>query len=381
MPNAIRLRDFILNHTETILEAWEEFAKSITPPALTMSSELLRDHAGMLLQTIAHDLSTPQTDQQQAEKSKNKAIQKVVKTAAEEHAESRLLSGFTIEQLISEYRALRASVLHLWSKNSKNKLLTDIEDMTRFNEAIDQAIAESVARYSGLIKNSQNMFLAILGHDLRNPLATTIMASSLLMRSEDVGNKCVLAATRIFNSSQRMNKLIKDLIDYTRGQLGQKLPITKGVANLARICNDIIEEHRISHPDRIIRFKREGVSHGIWDENRIAQVISNLLGNAIQHGASAFPIEVYLKSTDHDVVVTINNKGKTIPTERLQHIFEPLFRHESEGTMEESSTSLGLGLHIAREIILSHGGNIHVLSSDEDGTSFVISLPRSNTIL
>ena len=180
MANAIRLGDFILKNMESILQQWEKFANTINPPALTMDSKSLRDHAELMLKTMAKDLGTEQTAKEQADKSKDLAPANLNVTAAEDHADARLLSGFTIGQLFSEYRALRASVLHLWDKSSKEGLITDSEDITRFNEAIDQAIAESVARYSTLLKTSQDMFLAILGHDLRNPLSTTIMTSSMI---------------------------------------------------------------------------------------------------------------------------------------------------------------------------------------------------------
>jgi signal transduction histidine kinase len=252
MAEATRLGDFILQNMEPILEQWVEFAETINPPALTMDDTSLRDHAELMLQAIAKDLTTKQTEKEQSDKSKDLGPIDPNVTAAEDHAEARLLSGFTIGQLFSEYRALRASVLHLWDKSSKEGLTTDPEDITRFNEAIDQAIAESVARYSTLLKTSQDMFLAILGHDLRNPLATTVMCSMILMRYEDVSDKVTSTAVRIYNSTQRMNTLINDLIDYTRSQLGKKLPVRLTSANLLKICADIVEEQQIANPEHTI---------------------------------------------------------------------------------------------------------------------------------
>lgn len=225
MANPIRLGDFILQNMESILEQWEEFAHSINPPALTMDSDSLRDHAELMLKAIAKDLSTKQTEKEQTAKSKDQAPHNSKPTAAESHAEARLSSGFTIGQLFSEYRALRASVLCLWENSSKDVLSTDNADVTRFNEAIDQAVAESVAHYSSFIKTSQDLFLAILGHDLRNPLSTTIMTSMILMRQTVASDNVNALATRIYNSSQRMNRLITDLMDYTRSQLVASCPL------------------------------------------------------------------------------------------------------------------------------------------------------------
>lgn len=146
----MRLSDFISQHTDSILQSWESFARSLETPGLPMNKLALRDHAALMLSTIVKDLRTPQTATEQVEKSKGKAPKGLVETYAEAHAVERLLSGFTIGQLVSEYRALRASVLKLWGQASHNQLLTAPEDITRFNEAIDQALAESVSRFADL---------------------------------------------------------------------------------------------------------------------------------------------------------------------------------------------------------------------------------------
>lgn len=146
----MRLSAFISQHKESILQAWESFARSMETPGDTMGKSALRDHAALMLATIATDLQTPQTASEQVEKSHGHAPKEAGETYAETHAAERLSAGFTIDQLVSEYRALRASVLQLWGQASHNTLLTDPEDITRFNEAIDQALAESVSRFSEL---------------------------------------------------------------------------------------------------------------------------------------------------------------------------------------------------------------------------------------
>ena len=146
----MRLSAFISQHKEIILQAWENFARSMETPGDTMGKTALRDHAALMLSTIATDLQTSQTASEQVEKSHGHAPKEAGETYAETHAAERLLAGFTIDQLVSEYRALRASVLNLWGEAYQNTLLTDPEDITRFNEAIDQALAESVSRFSEL---------------------------------------------------------------------------------------------------------------------------------------------------------------------------------------------------------------------------------------
>jgi signal transduction histidine kinase len=382
MPNSnARLSDFILDNLEPILQAWENFARTIEPPALTMDDAALRDHAIHMLKEIAADLANPQTAEQQVEKSKGNAPRKNKDTAAETHAAARLLSGYTIEQLVSEYRALRASVLQHWMTSARTTQATDSTDMMRFNEAIDQALTESVARYAKMVKQSQNMFLAILGHDLRNPLGTIITGASFIMQATDIASRYIVAATRMFNSGQRMNKLIGDLIDFTRTHLGSGLPIKPRQANLAVVCLSVVEELRTFHPERKIEFDARGDLGAIFDEDRISQMFSNLIGNALQYGAKGAPVAVALSSTPDNIVVTINNQGEPIDPHQLATIFEPLVRLAKQESADYArETSLGIGLFIAREIVQTHSGTIAVESTKSTGTTFTINLPRLSTL-
>jgi signal transduction histidine kinase len=378
MLPAVRLSDFILDNLEPILQAWEDFARTIEPPALTMDDRELRDHAIQMLQVIAADLAQRQTAYEQIEKSKGNAPDTGRETPAQTHAAARLLSGYTVEQLVSEYRALRASVLKQWAASAKTTQISDADDITRFNEAIDQALAESVARYAELIQQSQNMFLAILGHDLRNPLGTIITGASFIMGAADVGNKYVLAATHMFSSGQRMNKLIADLIDFTRTRLGAGLPIKPKQTDIAEICLNVVEELRIYHPERIIKLDKKGELTANADEDRIAQVFSNVIGNALQYGEKNESINVSLYADSNSIVAKVNNKGPVIDSQKMGAIFEPLVRLTSHDSTDYSrDSSLGIGLYIAKQIVQAHSGTISVSSNQVEGTSFTFTLPRS----
>jgi signal transduction histidine kinase len=378
MNAPVRLSDFILENMEPILQAWEDFARSIEPPALTMDDTELRDHAKLMLGAIAADLKTPQSRREQSEKSKGNGPRGKCDTAAETHAEARLLSGYNVEQLVSEYRALRSSVLHQWASLGHTAQGTDMEDVMRFNEAIDQALAESIARYALLIRQSENMFLAILGHDLRNPLGTVITGATFIMGGTDVPSKYVLAATRIFNSGRRMSKLIADLIDFTRTHLGSGIPIKPKAMNLAEVCMNVVDELRTSHPERIIDFNGVPREDVYGDYDRLAQVLSNLIGNALQYGVRHEAIVVRLSSTDDEVSIAVNNKGPVIPAKKLASVFDPLVRLSASTDLDEMrETSLGLGMYIAREIVSAHKGGITVESSETDGTTFRVTMPRN----
>lgn len=373
----VRLSSFIIDNMEAILQAWEDFARTIEPAALTMDDTELRDHAKLMLTAIARDLNTPQTGHQREEKSQGRAPASKSDTAAETHAEARLLYGYNVEQLVSEYRALRSSVLHLWASQATSGMPTDMQDVTRFNEAIDQALAESVARYAKLVKQSDNMFLAILGHDLRNPLGTVISGATFIMRATDVPSKYILAATRIFNSGQRMSKLISDLIDFTRSHLGVGIPIKPKRINLAEVCLNVVDELRTSHPERIIDFEAGAREDIYGDEDRLAQVLSNLIGNALQYGSPQTPIGVRVASRGDDVSVAVNNRGPVIPPKQIGSVFDPLVRlaaRDDPGAVRD--TSLGIGMYIARQIVTAHSGTLRVESNDTDGTTFTMIVPR-----
>ena len=385
MP-AQRLSGFIHNNMEPILQAWEDFARTIEPPALTMDDTELRDHARQMLQAISADLGMPQSGHERLAKSRGLGKRGVDDTAAETHAEARLLSGYTVVQLVSEYRALRSSVLSLWADVLAGDVHpTHMEDVTRFNEAIDQALAESVARYEFMVKQTQNMFLAILGHDLRNPLGTVVSGSSFLMQALDIPPKYILVATRMFNSARRMSKLINDLLDFTRTHLGPGIPIRVRQGSLAAVCEEVVNELRTSHPEQLIDLTMPSHLDAIFDEGRMAQVLSNLIGNAIQYGRLETPVRVSMRASGADVIIDVNNQGTPVATEKLAAVFDPMVRiaagaHAADGDSASSNyierTSLGIGLYISRQIVQAHGGTISLVSTQAEGTTFTVTMPR-----
>jgi signal transduction histidine kinase len=372
-----RLGSFIQHNMEPILQAWEDFARTIEPPALTMDDTELRDHARQMLQAFAADLATSQTEPERVAKSKGLGKRGPDDTAAETHAEARLLSGYTVVQLVSEYRALRASVLTLWVADLADGQPAHMADVTRFNEAVDQALAESIARYEYMVKQSQNMFLAILGHDLRNPLGTVVTGSTFVMQALDIPPRYVLVATRMFNSAKRMSKLINDLIDFTRSHLGPGIPIRVKQGSIVAVCEEVVNELRTYHPEKQIDLHVPPQLDAIFDESRIAQVLSNLIGNAIQYGSGDAPVTVQVSGTVGDVVIAVNNRGTTIPSEKLPSVFDPMVRIAASVTSDYlERTSLGIGLYISREIVHAHGGKVLLASTDADGTTFTVTIPR-----
>lgn len=372
----MRLAQFITENLEEILVEWEAFAASLLAPGQVMTSLALRDHATQILLAVAEDIEANQTDLEQAYKSKGFApIAQATRTAAMTHGALRYLAGFDLRQLAAEYRALRASVLRLWLKHGGDNG-SAFYQMTRFNEAIDQALAESIANYSDEVARSRDTFLAILGHDLRSPLAAIANSGLYLGAPGLLPRGAPLDAVRTINRSVvKMSSMIKDLLEYTRTRLGRAIPIETEAASMEHICRSAYDEIRAAHPERMFRLETSGPLTGQFDCERLQQVLSNLLQNAVQHGASHEPITLRAHGEAERVLVQVKNRGQPIPPERLQVIFNPLVRMPSERGSDPSE-SLGLGLYIANEIVAMHGGTMAVQSSDKHGTVFSAHLPR-----
>jgi signal transduction histidine kinase len=374
----MRLADFIVSNLEPILAEWEAFARTHIPAGEAMDVAALRDHAADILKTVAADLQCRQTERERAEKSKGEAEPPAgaADTAAETHGALRAEAGFTLGQMVSEFRALRASVTRLWRAANGPPGSEDFEDLTRFNEAIDQALAESLSRYARDLDHSKEMFLAILGHDVRTPLGAIMMSATGLLMTPDLSPPHQAAASRILNSGTRIKQIVNDLLDFTRTRLGAGIPLARADTDLEEIGRQAVEEAAAYHPDRDVRFEASGPLRGSWDGARVSQVVSNLVGNAVQHGSAGTPVTVTARGGADDVTVAVHNRGPAIlPAHRYQ-IFSPLKRIRRGDPRPQDAGSMGLGLYIANEIVKGHGGRIDVESSDAGGTTFTVHLPR-----
>ena len=376
----MRLADFIRDNREPILVEWEAFARTVSPASAVMDIAALRDHADQMLTVIADDLCTYQNKEEQKEKSRGNAPEESehIATAAEEHGAGRAESGFSVEEMIAEYRALRASVIRLWTKTQGALKAEDLEDLTRFNEAIDQSLAESVTRYTLDLGHSKEMFLAILGHDLRTPIGAVSMSAQFMLDTQDLQEPVKTLTARILSSSRRMNSLIGDLLDFTRSRLGGGIPIERESMDMTRTVQDVVDEMSAAHPERSIKVESDGEQLGEWDCARISQMFTNMIGNALEHGSDQTPVIVSLGGDDTEVFVSIHNQGAPIPPERLNGIFNPMKRREASGftVTPGRAGNLGLGLFIADRIVNAHNGRIEVTSSDTEGTKFTVYLPR-----
>ena len=377
----MRLGDFIVANREPILADWEAFARTCAPASGTMDIAALRDHADAMLTVIAADLATPQGRRAQAEKSKGqaRAADPAAPTAAGEHGAGRAASGFTVPQTVAEYRALRASVIRLWTKAQGGLAADDAEDLIRFSEAIDQALAESVSQFTLDLEQAKETFLAVLGHDLRTPLGAIYSSAAFMLETGELEEPHRTLTARIAGSAKRSVTMVGDLLDFTRSRLGDGIPIVRAETSLGRVVRNVIDEISAAHPGRQIQGDTRGAQRGHWDAARLSQALTNLIGNAVQHGADGTTVTVEIRGEGEQVAVAVHNRGAVIPPERLDGIFNPIkARHAPRKAAAHGPTgSLGLGLYIAERIVSAHGGRIEAESSEADGTTFIVYLPQS----
>jgi signal transduction histidine kinase len=371
----MRLPDFILANTASILAEWDAFARSVWP-ASGPSPDEVRDHAEAILRATAWDMKSAQTGLEQSDKSKGlrdgpSGVSKLSK-ASGDHALGRAASGFGLRAVMAEYRALRASVVRLWFESNPAPDRNDLADLTRFHESMDQSLAEAVHRYSDHIDRSRTMFMNILRHDLRTPLnAIALLAESYAATRPD-DRESAETASQILSSTKAIDRMLNDFLDFAVSRLGRPMPVTPTPMDLAELCEEVVSEVRSSNPDCQWHLQLAGELRGEWDRPRLRQLLSNLLSNAAQHGAPASGITLSAWEADSRVHVTVHNQGAPIPAEFLPRMFEPQVRGPNAGARHGS---VGLGLYIAREVAVAHQGSIEVASTEAGGTTFTVILP------
>ncbi|MDP9109681.1 MAG: HAMP domain-containing histidine kinase, partial [Pseudomonadota bacterium] len=249
-------------------------------------------------------------------------------------------------------------------------LASEIQDMVRFNEAIDQAQSESMGRYASMLREAQTLFLSILGHDVRTPLGAISMGAQVLLRDPASSAQAVKVGHRIFNSSQRVADIVRDLLDFSTTHLGEGIPIEPLAVDLGKLCEDVVEEVRMFHPERKITLQVAGEVEGPYDAARMAQVFSNLLANAVQHGHPDSTIRVGLGGDQEAIRFTVQNDAALIAPEKLRTFFDPVRRFAIRPSSERigaGAAHLGLGLYVVKEIVRAHGGTVTVTSTAAGG--------------
>jgi len=291
-----------------------------------------------------------------------------------------------------EARSAIAIPLNLGSSLAVMTFLVTSESERRYGPE-DLALAEELARRAAQIveqKRAQHelaqalafreQVMGILGHDLRNPLGAVRVLAALLLRRSELPEDVRGSLAEIDRAGKRMLELIGTLLDFSESRFKGTLPIAPAPTDMHDLCRGVIEELLAAEPDRSIEIDGEGDARGAWDPARLAQVVSNLVGNALKHGARRAPVRVSVRGGEGEVVLEVQNQGPAIAPELLPVLFEPFRRGSTPREAPSHARGVGLGLYIVRQIVNAHGGTISVESTAEQGTTFTVRLPRARGV-
>ena len=345
----MRLADFILANVEPILAEWESFARGIWPNGASADPAEMRDEAEDILRATAVDMQSHQTAAQQAEKSKGESRQwdesGDLTRASASHGTGRVASGFDMWAVVAEYRALRASVLRLWRDSGPAPDLRDLDDVTRFNESVDQSLTHAIRSYAEQVERNRkallaseqasrreaeganqakDLFLATLSHEMRTPLNAIVGWLSIL-RHEDAETRHFQEGLKVIERNTKAQvQLIDDLLDVSRIVSG-KLRVDIQPCELADVINAGVNVTRPAAEARGITLdvRLDPSASGAWcDSVRIQQVVWNLVSNAVKFTPKGGRVEVTLSREESSFQIQVSDTGQGISPELLPHVFD-----------------------------------------------------------
>ena len=374
----MQLSTFIVAGLDTIVEEWQAFGRASAASLSRSETAELRDCLKGVLLAIARDMERDGAGAQRPTRAMDGESPAGDRPSAR-HGRLRQQYGIGVGQLVEEFGALRAAVLARWYFSGARKDSGFVlHQSLRFNQAIDAALRDSVEGFAQALTATRDAYLFTLAQDLRNPLSAIHVASAVLARPDFGPETRRSSARRARAALTQMDGLISDLLEYTRHRSAPGIPVDQSSCDLKHVCEAAIESVRTSHPARTFHLAISGDLVLCADATRIQQALSNLLHNAIQHGDGRSAIELDADADEAGVSLSVWNAGHAIPEASLEAIFEPWVRVPSAASAAPARVpaSLGLGLFIAREIVVAHGGSVAATSDADAGTRFTIRLPR-----
>jgi signal transduction histidine kinase len=375
----MQLGALIHSQLEAIIERWEAATREALGPskAATLGEALPQPYRDLIIQTLAE---TPGAfcAERPSSALDGEGLGAAGQDSAARYVALRYAAGLTVADVVCELGLLWPSVLWLLRTTGTLDQEASYDELERFTGALHNMLARSVQSYLDKVSAAGDMFLAILGHEIRNPLQAVAVAGKLLAVPGLPDPTRVATAARVSRATKLMDGLVSDLIDFTRSRLGVRARVERSACDLREACQEALELAQMSAPEREFRHQFVGDLQLQADRARLRQVMSNLLNNALQHGDEATPISLSALGTEESIMLTVSNFGRPIPEEAARVIFEPLVQVpiSSADPTKRFKHSLGLGLYIAREIVRGHDGTITVHSSPTAGTTFTVRLPR-----
>ncbi len=353
------IADYLRSEQARIAELWEVEVRRDLPSRRDMSGPVLVDHLFEFLDGLA---AWVEGDKDTAEV----AFQALV----EGHALQRLGYGVGLETLTREYSKLRIVLMRDLFKIPSTEQVR--ESMLRMHEGMDRAINDAMHRYAMRREEVRERFITILGHDLRDPLSTVSISANMLAANTGLDSDQRMVAARISRACTRMQRMINDVLDFARGHLGGGIPAHPSLSDMGDICRAAADEAIGANPQRTIRVDITGDLRGAFDRDRVHQVITNLISNAIHHSEESIEVRAYEGDEGRAVFTEVTSHGAPIPEDLQRRLFDPFAHFDGAAPRR----GLGLGLYIVQQIALAHGAVCGV-RSDATGTTFSVRWPRT----
>jgi signal transduction histidine kinase len=370
-----RIAAMLRNRQDELIDEWIARVRDdpAIPQARCLDEEALRNNVPMIVEALIASLSQRgQPDDAQGQSAHQIGGEQAAKT----HAQHRRADRYSLAEELRELHHLRAVFIDLCARagltlqGEEAKLVHGVIDevMTTAAHEMETMISADLRRDLEL----RELFIAVVGHDLRTPLTSIVLASSKLLLQDDFADTVKKDLRRITASAARMQRLIEDLLDMARISSGG-MPIVRAPTDIRSLCEQVIDTAMVAYPQATILLSAPEVVKGDWDAERLTQLVQNLVSNAIEHGERGAPIRIEVRPSDSAVEIEVHNRGVPIPPSILPSIFDPFIQGEPAA---RRSKGIGLGLFIARTIAVAHGGSLRATSDAEHGTSFLATLPR-----